>query len=59
MSHNGGRCVDVLHAFNGPAGTRNAYTRGLMNHADCCYPSAKGQQRIAQLLFETGLAPIR
>lgn len=59
MSKNGGRCVDVFHAFNGPAGTANAYKSGLMNHADCCYPSAKGQQLIAQLLFKTGLAPIR
>ena len=54
-----GRCADVFHAFNGPAGTANAYKTGLMNHADCCYPSAKGQQLIAQLLFKTGLAPIR
>jgi len=59
MTRNGGRCVDVLHAFNGPQGTANAYKSGLMNHTDCCYPSAKGQQLIAQLLFKTGLAPIR
>jgi lysophospholipase L1-like esterase len=36
VNRNGARCVDVLHAFNGPAGTRNAYASGLMNHADCC-----------------------
>lgn len=59
MSRHGGRCIDVLHAFNGPDGTDNAYAKGLMNHADCCYPSGKGQQLIAQLLFKTGLKPIR
>jgi lysophospholipase L1-like esterase len=50
-----GRCIDVLTAFNGPSGTGNAYARGLMNHADCCYASAKGQQLIAKLLLKTGL----
>jgi lysophospholipase L1-like esterase len=55
----GGRCVDVVRAFNGPSGTQNAYKSGLMNLLDCCYPSAKGQQLIAHLLVKTGLAPIR
>jgi lysophospholipase L1-like esterase len=59
MSRHAGSCIDVLHAFNGPDGTENAYTKGLMNHSDCCYPSGKGQQLIAQLLFNTGLKPIR
>jgi hypothetical protein len=49
----------VLRAFNGPDGTENAYRKGLMNHVDCCYPSGKGQQLIAQLLFKTGLKPLR
>ena len=53
-----GRCVDVLHAFNGPSGTENAYKTGLMNLEDCCYASTKGQRLIAKLLIETGLAPI-
>jgi lysophospholipase L1-like esterase len=54
-----GRCVDVLRSFNGPSGMKNAYKSGLMNREACCYPSAKGQQLIADLLFKTGLAPIR
>jgi hypothetical protein len=32
---------------------------GLLNHEDCCYPSARGQQVMADLLFETGLLPVR
>jgi lysophospholipase L1-like esterase len=59
MAKNEGRCIDVLEAFNGPHGTENAYEKGLMNLEDCCYPSAKGQQLMAELLFETGLAPVR
>ena len=58
VSHRG-RCVDVVRAFNGSSGTRDAYASGLLNHEDCCYPSAKGQQLIAQLLFNTGLAPLQ
>jgi lysophospholipase L1-like esterase len=58
MEKYGGRCVDVLHAFNGPSGTEDAYKTGLMNLQDCCYASAKGQQLIARLLVKTGLAPI-
>ena len=54
-----GRCIDVLEAFNGKDGTANAYKTGLLNHADCCYPSGKGQQLMAELLFQTGLAPVR
>lgn len=59
MTKYGGRCVDVVRAFNGPSGTEDAYRTGLMNKVDCCYPSGKGQQLIAELLFRTGLAPIR
>jgi lysophospholipase L1-like esterase len=59
MRNHGGRCVDVMRALNGPHGTDNAYRTGLMNHADCCYPSAKGQQLMAELLFKTGLKPLR
>jgi lysophospholipase L1-like esterase len=53
----GGECVDVLTAFNGPDGTENAYATGLMNMEDCCYPSSKGQQLMAELLMETGVEP--
>jgi lysophospholipase L1-like esterase len=59
MSKHDGQCVDVLHAFNGPSGTDNAYQAGLMNHDECCYPSAKGHQLIADLLVKTGQAPLR
>jgi hypothetical protein len=59
MTRHRGRCVDVLRAFNGANGKRNAYKAGLMNKVDCCYPSAKGHQLIAQLLVKTGLAPLR
>jgi GDSL-like Lipase/Acylhydrolase family len=54
----GGRCIDVLRAINGPTGTGNGYKSGLLNHAQCCYPNARGQQLIAALLVKTGLAPI-
>jgi lysophospholipase L1-like esterase len=54
-----GRCIDLLKPFNGPDGTEDAFKKGLLNHEDCCYPSGKGQQRMAELLFKTGLAPVR
>jgi len=54
-----GRCIDVLHTFNGATGRANAYRTGVMNHEHCCYPSAKGQQLMAELMFKTGLAPVR
>ena len=38
-------------------GTQDAYTSGLLNHDDCCYPNAKGQQKIAELLLATGTDP--
>ena len=53
----GGECIDLLQAFNGPDGTQNAYTSGLLNLSDCCYASSKGQQRMAELLLATGLEP--
>jgi lysophospholipase L1-like esterase len=59
MTRHGGRCVNLLHPFNGPQGTDNAYKKGLMSRSECCYPTAKGQQLIAELLYRTGLAPIR
>jgi lysophospholipase L1-like esterase len=54
MTQYEGRCVDLLRAFNGASGTE----KGLMNHDDCCYPSAEGQQLIAELVVRTGLAPL-
>jgi lysophospholipase L1-like esterase len=59
MTRHGGRCIDVLHAFNGPSGMENAYRKGLLNHEECCYPSTKGQRLMASLLIRTGLAPLR
>jgi hypothetical protein len=59
MAKYDGRCIDVLRAFNGRTGRNNAYKTGLLNHEKCCYPSAKGQELMAQMLFKTGLAPIR
>lgn len=55
MRSNGGRCVDIVTAFNGPRGDGDAYAKGLMTKDPCCYPSAKGQQLIAQLLIAKGL----
>ena len=53
----GGECIDALTAFNGPSGTADAYRTGLLNHDDCCYPSSKGQQRMAELLLALGTEP--
>ncbi len=58
LEAHGGACADLLTAFNGPDGTGDAYATGLMNKADCCYPSSKGQALIGQLLYQTGLAPL-
>jgi hypothetical protein len=55
MTQYEGRCVDLLRAFHGASGTENAYEKGLMNHDNCCYPSAEGQQLIAELVVRTGL----
>jgi lysophospholipase L1-like esterase len=55
MRSNGGRCIDVLRAFNGVNADANAYATGLMTKNPCCYPSARGQQLIARLLIATGL----
>lgn len=58
MTSNGGQCIDVLTAFNGPNGDADAYRTGLMNKVECCYPSEKGQSLMADLLYKTGLAPL-
>jgi hypothetical protein len=59
MARHHGRCVEVLHAFNGSNGRGDAYKAGFMNKVDCCYASGKGHQLIAQLILKTGLAPLR
>ena len=58
MHKHHGDCIDVLTAFNGASGKNNAYKSGLMNLSDCCYPSAKGQQLMAELLIRTGTTPV-
>ena len=58
MRKHRGDCIDVLTAFNGASGKNNAYKSGLMNLSDCCYPSAKGQQLMAELLIKTGTTPV-
>ncbi len=59
MSKYDGQCIDVLLAFNGRDGAKNAYDTGLLNHEDCCYASGKGQQLMAEMLLDTGLVPVR
>lgn len=59
MAAHDGRCVDAFRAFNGANGTRDAYARGWLTKDPCCYPSGKGQQVMAQLVFDSGLAPLR
>jgi lysophospholipase L1-like esterase len=54
-----GRCVDAFSTFNGAGGAQNAYARGWLTKDPCCYPSGKGQQVMAQLVFDSGLAPLR
>jgi lysophospholipase L1-like esterase len=59
MAKHRGRCVDAFLAFNGPDGVENAYAKGWLTKDPCCYPSGKGQQVMARLVFKTGLAPLR
>ncbi|MGA9276897.1 SGNH/GDSL hydrolase family protein [Ilumatobacter sp.] len=54
-SSNGFTCVDVYHAFNGPDGS--APSSDLLAE-DYTHPSDKGNELIAQLLAETGFAPL-
>ena len=58
MAKHRGRCVDAFLAFNGPDGTHNAYAKGWLTKNPCCYPSGKGQQVMAELVFKSGLAPL-
>ena len=48
----------MVRAFNGASGTGDAYKAGLMTKDPCCYPSAKGQQLMAKLLYRLGLGPL-
>jgi lysophospholipase L1-like esterase len=59
MTQHRGRCVDAFRAFNGAGGTQNAYATGWLTKHPCCYPSGKGQQVMAQLVFDSGLSPLR
>jgi lysophospholipase L1-like esterase len=59
MAKHRGRCVDAFLAFNGADGMQNAYAKGWLTKAPCCYPSGKGQQVMAELVLKTGLAPLR
>lgn len=59
MTRHGGRCVDALTAFNGRGATQNAYATGLLEKTECCYPSGKGHELMAELVLKTGLAPLR
>jgi hypothetical protein len=58
MEAHGGACIDVLTAINGPYGDRDGYAAGLLNLEQCCYPDEAGHGLIAQLLMDTGLAPL-
>lgn len=58
MESHGGVCIDVLTAINGPDGSENGYAAGLLNLEDCCYPNERGHRLIAELLYDTGLAPL-
>jgi hypothetical protein len=55
MRRNGGRCADVVRAFNGPSANEDAYESGLLTKDPCCYPSGKGQQLIANRLIDLGI----
>jgi lysophospholipase L1-like esterase len=57
MRAHGGQCIDVMTRFNGADGRGNAYRTGLLNHEQCCYPSTKGQQLMAEMLFDRGIEP--
>jgi hypothetical protein len=54
MRSNSGQCVDVVRAFNGNDASGDAYKTGLLTKDPCCYPSAMGQQLMAELVAETG-----
>jgi lysophospholipase L1-like esterase len=58
MDAHGGACIDVLAAINGPQGSGDGYAAGLLNLEDCCYPNERGHRLIAELLYDTGLAPL-
>ena len=57
MTAHGGVCIPLLEAFNGPHGTDDAYSKGLMNLDECCYPTAMGRRLLADLVYKTGVIP--
>jgi lysophospholipase L1-like esterase len=52
---NGFECVDVSTRFNGPDGTEAS---GPLLAADYTHPSAEGNAAIAELLIDSGFAPL-
>lgn len=50
-----GLCVELLMAFNGPAGDRDA---GALLFSDHVHPSKTGNETIAQAIAATGYAPL-
>lgn len=48
-------CADIYHAFNGPAGSKDAAPFLASDHA---HPSGAGSQLIAETLMNAGLAPL-
>jgi lysophospholipase L1-like esterase len=54
----GGVCAALRTPFNGPDGTANAVAKGLVSLDDCCYPTEAGHRLIADLLYQTGVAPL-
>jgi lysophospholipase L1-like esterase len=48
-------CVDILHAFNGLSGLRNAKRLLARDHT---HPNARGHRLIARLLVRDGFAPL-
>lgn len=54
----GGICAALRTQFNGPEGTADAVAKGLVSLDDCCYPTEAGHRLIADLLYQTGVAPL-
>jgi lysophospholipase L1-like esterase len=52
----GGLCVELLTAFNGPAGDQDAAPLLVSDHA---HPSSMGHETIAQQIAAAGYAPLR
>jgi hypothetical protein len=59
MAKHRGRCVDAFRAFNGADGMQDAYAKGWLTKDPCCYPSGKGQQVMAELVYKSEISPLR